>query len=338
MTEQRAPAIRRLENVVERVAPRDPGRWEARPPLRRGRTVSQSRAYQLRATMRQLAAAVEHKAMPEGCGRSVQRLLSPKAVDVFLETAAEGAFRDPDKKALLGKPLPWSTLAMLRDCLVILGEEVGVAVVAPRVYRERLDLAPVAGAEQLAAVYGRLVQASGEEPVDALMARAMACAGLVLDSRMRSGDLVTRRLEHLHLDDEDGGGPWVDAVWTPQGPGQRREGEALLSPGTVAALRRWLRFRAQLVDGLEGSDHGMLWVTVRATRGRSPDGLPRTYEAGMPLKGKGLRSGFASGMDRLNMALASRWEGPGAWEALPTHVEQWRRGVEWAQEQAAERG
>lgn len=324
MTEQKPLAIRRLENVVERVAPRDRARWQARPALRRGRQVSQSRAYQLRATVRQLDLAVEHEGMPEGCGRSVQRLLGPQAVDAFLELASEGEFRDPDRPAMLGRPLSWSSLATLRDCVKILGEELEISVVVPRVYRQRLDLAPVADEDQLAAVYGRLVQAPG----DALMARALACAGLVLDSRMRSGDLVSRRVEHLHLDEV---GPWVDARWTSQGSGHVREDTAVLRAGTVVALRRWLRFRRQLVDGLEGSDHGMLWVTVRATEqhGRG------TYAAGMPLGPRGLRVGFSSGMERLSEVLAARWEGPGPWTPLPSRVEQWRRGVEWAQEQEA---
>lgn len=334
MTEQRPLAIRRLENLVERVAPRDQARWDARPPLKRGRLVSQSRARQLRATVRQLALAVGHEGMPEGCGRSVQRLLSPASVDAFLELASEGEFRDPDKVALLGKPLPWATLAMLRDCLVILGEEAKVEVVVPRVYRERLDLAPVADEDQLAAVYGRLVQWSGDAPVDALMARALACAGLVLDSRMRSGDVASRRVEHLHLDEGDA---WVDGVWTPQGLGRVREGAAVLSPGTVAALRRWLRFRDRLVAGLEGADHGMLWVTVQAM-GRPVGGVYQVYAAGLPLRAQGLRMGFGTGMGRLNDVLAARWKGPSPWSPLPLRVEQWRRGVEWAQEQAAERG
>ncbi|MFK8851275.1 hypothetical protein [Streptomyces sp. Ac-502] len=202
MSERQSAAIRRLEALVERVAPRDEAAWERRPPLRRGRLVSGSRAKQLRATLAQLDRAVGHEGMPDRCGRSVKALLAPEAVDAFLELAAEGVFRSPDLKAAAGRALPWSTIATLRDCLVILGEEAGVAVVVPRVYRQRLDLAPVAGQEQLAAVYGRLLLSMRDEPVDALMARSLACAGLVLDARMRSGDLASRRVEHLHLDDE----------------------------------------------------------------------------------------------------------------------------------------
>ncbi|WP_330479881.1 hypothetical protein OG301_39410 (plasmid) [Streptomyces platensis] len=332
MVEQDAPGVRRLERLVERVAPRDPVRWEARPPLKRGRLVSRSRADQLRATVRQLGLAVGHEGMPERCGRSVKALLAPHSIDAFLELASEGEFRDRRNPAAIGRPLSWSTLATLRDCLVILGEEAGVEMVVPRVYRQRLDLAPVAGAEQLELLYGRLV---GSVPADATMARSLACAGMVLDSRMRSGDLVTRRVGHLHLDDDDGA--WVDAVWHHQGSGRVREDQVPLRPGTVTALRRWLAFRADLVAGLQGSDHGMLWVTA-AARARLVDGVYQTYEVGMPLGPWGMRRGFSTGMDRLNEVLASAWEGPGAWVPLPPRVEQWRRGVEWAQEQAAARG
>ncbi|MFJ6608250.1 hypothetical protein, partial [Streptomyces lydicus] len=231
MTEHRPRGIVRLENLVERVAPRDAGRWEGRPPLKRGRLVSTTRAYQLRATLRQLELAVGHEEMPEGCGRSVQALLAPDSVDVFLELASEGVFRDRRNPAAIGTPLSWSTLASLRDCLVILGEEAGVGVVVPRVYRQRLDLAPVAGQEQLELLYGRLTQ-SADAGTDALMARALACAGLVLDSRMRSGDLVTRRVQDVCLVEGDA---WVDAVWHHQGSGRRREARVPLRAGTVAA-------------------------------------------------------------------------------------------------------
>lgn len=334
MAEHRPRGIVRLENLVERVAPRDASLWERRPPLKRGRLVSKSRADQLRATLRQLELAVGHEGMPERCGRSVQALLAPESVDAFLELAWEGEFRDRRNFKDAGKTLSWSTLAMLRDCLVILGEEAGVEVVVPRVYRPSLDLAPVAGEDQLELLYRRLTQ-SVDAGTDALMARALACAGLVLDSRMRSGDLASRRVEHVHLDEEDGGA-WVDAVWHHQGSGRRREEEVPLRSGTVAALRRWLAWRGQLVGGLHGPDHGMLWVTVEA-RTRLVDGEYQAYAAGMPLRPWGLRNGFSSGMRRLNEVLAVRWEGPGPWSPLPPRVEQWRRGVEWAQEQAAER-
>ncbi|MEU8682963.1 hypothetical protein [Streptomyces sp. NPDC048611] len=337
MAEQKARAVVRLENLVQRVAPRDANRWEARPPLKRGRLVSASRALQLRATVKQLGVAVGHEEMPEGCGRSVQRLLAPEAIDVFLELAAEGAFRDPDKPALAGRPLSWSSLATLRDCLVILGEEVGIVVVVPRIYRQRLDLAPVPSSVQLDALYERVVAMARSAPVDAVMARALAVTGLVLDTRMRSGDVWSRRLEHLSVD--DGGDAWVDAVWHAQNAAHLpvREERVPLRPGTAVAVRRWLQFRQVLVDQLEGSDHGALWVSTRSAQVPVSGGGWVTHLAGMPLSVRWLTTGFVRGMESLNAVLRPRWEGPGEWEPLPTRIEALRRGVEWAQEQAAGR-
>lgn len=337
MSEHRPRGIVRLENLVERVAPRDAGLWERRPALRRGRLVSKSRALQLRATLKQLDLAVGHEGMPEGCGRSVQRLLSPEAIDVFLELASEGAFRDPDKAALAGRPLSWSSLATLRDCLVILGEEAGVEVVVPQVWRHNQDLAPVPSSVQLDALYERMVAMARSAPVDAMMARALALTGLVLDTRMRSGDLWSRRLEHLGLEDEHDA--WIDAVWHVQNASHLpvRQEQVPLRAGTVVAVRRWLRFRRALVDQLEGSDHGALWVATQSGPVPAPGGGWVTHQAGMPISVRRLTTGFSRGMESLNEALRARWEGPEPWEALPTRIEALRRGVEWAQEQAAER-
>ncbi|MFG2532810.1 hypothetical protein [Streptomyces sp. NPDC048516] len=326
MTEQQAPAVRRLEALVERVAPRDPARWEARPPLRRGRQVSVSRARQLRATVKQLAAAVEHEGMPEGCGRSAKRLLSPQAVDAFLELAGEGVFRDPRKPGLVGTPLSWPSRATLRDCLKILGEEADVAVVLPRVARE-------SGAErvserQAAAVYRKLADWAARSPADAQSARALAVVGVILDTGMQTGAMVSRTLDDLEL--EPGR---IRAVYHTQNAAHLPIVEATLPlrPGTVEALRQWLGFRDGLVAGLEGSDHGALWVTVAATTtGYGEDGEPLTYEAGMPLRAWGFREGHQRAIERLNAVLAGQWEQAelGPWVPLPTTPEALRRAVD----------
>lgn len=323
---------------MERVAPRDPDRWEARPPLKRGRLVSVSRALQLRATVKQLGLAVGHEGMPEGCGGSVEALLSPEAVDSFLELASEGAFRDPRRPARLGVQLSWSSLATLRDCLKILGEEADLGeLVLPQVWRHNLDLAPPPSGAQLDALYQRVVTMARSAPVDAMMARALAVTGMVLDTRMRSGDVWSRRLEHLGLDDELDA--WVDAVWHTQNGAHLpvRAGRVPLRPGTVVAVRRWLQFRRVLVDRLEGSDHGALWVATQSGPAPVPGGGWVTHEAGMPISSRRLRTGFVRGMESLNEVLRAQWRGPGAWEALPTRMETLRRGVEWQEEQQAGR-
>jgi hypothetical protein len=318
-------AVRRLENVVERVAPRDPGLWEARPPLKRGRLVSQPRARQLRATVRQLALAVGHEGMPEGCGRSVQRLLSPRSVDAFLELATEGAFRDPDKPKLLGRPLSWSSVATLRDCLVVLGEEAGVDVVVPQVWRQSAGGAP--SERQAAAVYRKVADMAARAPLDAMLARTVAVVGLILDTGMQTGALVSRRVEDVDLEAGE-----VRAVYQTQNAAHWPQVEAVLPlrEGTVVAVRQWLGFRQRLVDALEGSDHGALWVTVQATSQPGADGVRVAYEAGMPLREGGLRLAHASAMGQLNAVLAGRWDqaAAGPWVPLPLTPEGLRRAVD----------
>ncbi|MFF9787225.1 hypothetical protein [Streptomyces nigrescens] len=324
MTEQRPPAIRRLESVVERVAPRDPDRWEARPPLKRGRLVSSSRARQLRATVRQLGLAVGHEGMPEGCGRSVKRLFSPQAVDAFLELAAEGAFRDPDKPKLLGRPLSWSSVGTLRDCLVVLGEEAGVGVVVPQVWRHSAGAVP--SEQQAAAVYRKVADMAARAPLDALLARTVAVVGLILDTGMQTGALVSRRVTDVDLE-----AGTVRAVYQTQNAAHWPQVEAVLPlrEGTVVAVRQWLGFRQVLVDALEGSDHGALWVTVHTTSRPDADGWV-AYEAGLPLKEGGLRMAHASAMGQLNAVLAGRWDqaAGGPWVPLPLTPEGLRRAVD----------
>ncbi|BCK73986.1 hypothetical protein Srufu_079390 (plasmid) [Streptomyces libani subsp. rufus] len=326
MTEQRAPAVRRLEALVERVAPRDSERWEARPSLKRGRQVSASRARQLRSTVSQLGLAVGHEGMPEGCGRSVKRLLSPQAVDVFLDLAGEGVFRSPQRPDLMGKPLSWPSRAALRDCLKILGEEAGVAVVLPRVARE-------SGAEpvterQAAVVYRKLADWAAQAPADAQSARALAVVGVILDTGMQTAGMVSRTVGDVEL--EPG---LIRAVYHTQNAEHLPVVEAVLPlrPGTVTAIRQWLVFREELVTGLEGSDHGALWVTLSPTAaGFGADGLPLTYEAGMPLKQWGFRAAHVRAMGRLNAALAGQWDPSawGSWVPLPTTPEALRRAVD----------
>nr|WSX25614.1 site-specific integrase [Streptomyces tubercidicus] len=325
MTEQDAPGVRRLERLVEKVAPRDPARWEARPPLKRGRLVSRSRADQLRATVRQLGLAVRHEEMPEGCGQSVEALLSPHSIDAFLELASGGTFRDPDKPALLGKALSWSSLATLRDCLVILGEEADVEVVVPSVWRQPAGQVP--SEKQAAAVYRRVAGMAAGAPLDPLLARTVAVVGMILDTGMQTGALLSRQLSDVDLE-----AGTVRAVYRTQNATHRPAVEAVLPlrEGAVVAVQRWLGFRRALIDALEGADHGALWVTVQASTKPGADGDPVTYEAGMPLGPNGFRAAHASAMEQLNAVLAGRWDqsSQGPWLPLPLTPEGLRRAVD----------
>lgn len=315
------PSVRELWAVVDRLAPRDEAAWEARPPLQRGRRVSRSRALQLRATLAQLERAVARPEMPEGSAGSVRVLLGPEGADVFLDMAAAGVLRDP--RAGRSGELSWSSVAALRDCLAILGEEAGLEMLLPQVWRPQAS-APVTPA-QAAALYRRMADMAASAPLDAILARTLAVVGVALDSGMPSGDMVARRLDDVDLD-----AGTVRAEWHRQNASHMPvpEETVRLREGTVVALERWLGFRQRLVDGLEGADPGALWVTVVPASRDFADGRSELYPAGMPLRQWGFGAAYRSGVERLNTAMAGRWDGDGPWEPLPLRFEQLVRAVE----------
>lgn len=90
--------------------------------------------------------------------------------------------------------------------------------------------------------------------------------------------LPERALAHVRLEDLAGktltlpGGTWT------------------LTQPTNRAVAQWLERRASIVDALQGSDPGALWLRV-APAGR-PDGS--TAPAGLPISQRGLRMAFAT--------------------------------------------
>lgn len=319
----KAPSIRQLDALVERVAPRSEAAWEVRPPLKRGRLVSSSRALQLRATVRQLERAIGRPEMPDGAAGSVSVLLGPEGVDAFLELAAAGELRDPARARQASGPLPWSSIGTTRDCLGILGEEAGVEMLLPRVWRPTAK-APVTPA-QAAALYRRMADMAASAPLDALLARTLAVVGVALDTGMSSGDMVARRLEDMNVD-----GGVLRASWHRQNGAHLPAVEEVvrLREGTVVAVRRWLRFRRDLVGALEGADPGALWVTVVPASRDFADGRSQLYPKGMPLRQWGFGAAYRSGVARLNEVMAGQWDGDGPWEPLPRRFEQLVRAVE----------
>ncbi|MFI0822302.1 transposase [Streptomyces sp. NPDC021098] len=315
------PAVRELWAVVDRLAPRDEAAWEARPALRRGRLVSRARAAQLRTTLAHLERAVGRPEMPEGAAGSVRILLGPEGADAFLELAAAGELRAPGTGR--SGELSWSSVAALRDCLAILGEETGVEMLLPQVWRPQAK--PPVTPAQAAALYRRMADMAASAPLDALLARTLAVVGVALDSGMPSGDMVARRLEHVDLD-----AGLLRAEWHRQNASHLPvvEDTVRLREGTVVALERWLTFRRELVDRLEGADPGALWVTTRPASRDFADGRSELYPAGLPLRQWGFGAAYRSGVGRLNEAMASRWDGDGPWEPLPLKFEQLVRAVE----------
>lgn len=330
VTDYKKATLRRLWALVDRVAPREPGAWEERPPLQRGVFVSATRAKQLRSTLRQLELAVDHPDMPEGCYRSVEDLLAPESLDAFLELATDGAFRSPQVAANLGKPLSWASRSSLRDCLKILGEEAGAAVVLPRVHTQPPK--EVMPPQQALAVWRKIAGWAARGRLPALQARALAVVGVILDTGMQTGPMT-----ELRVDDVDLEAGRIRAVYRPQNSAHREPVEAVLPlrKGTVVALHRWLEHRQSLVARLAGQDHGMLWVTTRPVYARRLTGpigqrMEGVYAAGMPLRPRGFEQAHRRAMQQLNDTLAGQWEVAvhGPWVPLPTTPEALRRSVD----------
>jgi integrase len=84
--------------------------------------------------------------------------------------------------------------------------------------------------------------------------RTAAVAALVADTGRSVPELAGLTLAALHLDDD----PHIDLDDEPHP----------LRPDTVAVLRRWLRARAAIIEELEGSDPGHLWIPTKPGRPR----------------------------------------------------------------------
>ena len=302
------PSIRALYAVVERTAP----------------TRSRERVRQLNMAVRQLERAVAAGALSEDAGRSVTVLLDPENTDEFLDTAWSGEWRDRPERG----ELSYASMRSLRDCLNILGQELGVEMVLPRVWRE--PLRPTVPPAQQAALYRRLADWAAEEPPpdgwadrrEAVRAmgriRLLALVGVVLDTGARASELAAMRLDDL------GEGEGVVRVGRrPQnGPGPAVVEVCGLREGTAVAVRRWLRVREDLVAPVEGANAKMaLWVSVWPATGQPI--------AGLPLRPRGVERAYARGAAGLNVELAGRWDPAvdGPWVPLPTRLEQLRRSV-----------
>jgi hypothetical protein len=321
-------AIRALDGAVDRVAPRDHSAWEVRPPLVRGVHVSTSRARQLRATVRQLERCLSEDGVLLPPARTyVGELLNARNIDTFLEAAASGRWRDRPAEG----ELSWSSLATLRDCLKILGEEAGLGeLVLPAVYRERLDLSPVVPAAQQLVLYRQLADMAARAPEDldaanhrdrvrAMMrVRLLALVGVVLDTGARSAELRGMRVDR----DLGEGLGTVTVRRRPQNATHLPEvvETYVLREGAQAALRWWLELRNDLMVLVQGGKSA-LWVAVRAGSG---DPVP-----GLPLQEWGLERAYAKGVAALNAEMAGRWDAAahGPWMPLPRRMEQLRRGV-----------
>lgn len=206
-----APSVRQLAEVVERVAPRDPARWEARERvLGAGGVwvqVSPERGRQLHMVVGMWDRAVLHESMPVRARRSVRQLFTPPALKAFWELAVQGRLRRWEKD--LGKPLPAASQQTVRSCLRILAAlvvEPGRRVRLPVV--DEPELKPPVPPGQLVALYRELVDLAGGGPLERggmsiraqERARLLALVSVVLDTGARVGELAAMNMADLAED------------------------------------------------------------------------------------------------------------------------------------------
>ncbi|MFD8197539.1 hypothetical protein [Streptomyces wuyuanensis] len=202
-----ASSVRRLSSFVERIAPRDVTRWDAREkvpgaggvPLQ----VSPERGRQLWMLVGMLDRAVARGTMPVGSERAAARLFTGPALAAFWELAEAGELRARAED--VGKPLPVASLRVVRDCLAI----VASMVVPNRRVRlpvvEQPELKPVIDSRSQRALYRKLADLAARGPLqrDGLALspeerdRLLAMVAIVLAAGTRSGELTAVRVDDL---------------------------------------------------------------------------------------------------------------------------------------------
>lgn len=309
----RSASIRQLHAAIDVLAP----------------TVSAARLRQLRMVGGMFERSIGRAEMPVRASRTAPQLFTWAALGPFWELAAAGELRAMPAK--VGQPLTLADLRVVRDCLKILAGAVvpDKAVRLPVVSGQ--GAAPAVSDFEAAVLYRRMADQAGAAGLGQAEVRALAVQGVVLDSGARAGELAAMLVDEV--------GPGEESVVVrrrPQNASHLPELPAetvLLRLGTRAALRRWLRVRAEVVSALEGSPPRALWVSLRSAplwRG----GVLEVRPPGMPLRPQGLIRGHHAAMVRVNEEMAGRWvpdpqaEGGGrVWAPLPVRLEQLRRAL-----------
>ncbi|MEV6165794.1 hypothetical protein AB0L71_28545 [Streptomyces sp. NPDC052052] len=318
-----ASSVRQLAALVERIAPRDPARWDGRQRVPGAGgvliQVSRQRADQLWMVVGMMDRAVQQTEVVGPVGRVARKLFTWQVLEAFWELAVAGELRARARDR--GVPLPVATQRVVRDCLALLagvvlpGKDVRLPVVtAPDA---RATTTPV----QELKLFRFLVDLAGQVPVGHdgqskqvnadYRVRLLAVTAVVLDTRSRLGELAAMRVADL------GEGLESVRVRRRQQNGAHLEPVEVLLPlqeGTRVALRRWLEVRERLVYSLEGAATA-LWVSVAASNRGEPPGIP--------LSAQSLGASYVRGVRQLNGAMA----GAPGWEPLPARLEGLRRAL-----------
>ncbi|MCX4606868.1 hypothetical protein OG402_41305 [Streptomyces anulatus] len=167
-------------------------------------TLSEGRVRQLRMVVDMFDRAVGREEMPGRSSRSAAQLFTWAALRPFWELAAAGELRHWEKD--MGKPLPVTTLRVVRNCLEMLADRVlpeGRRVRLPEL--EVPELKPTVDDRSLAALYRGMVDLAAQGPLvrdgTALSVedrtRLLAMVAVLLDSGPRSGEMAAQTLADL---------------------------------------------------------------------------------------------------------------------------------------------
>lgn len=314
------PSVRQLASVVDRIAPRDTARWDGREPIPGAGgvpiRVSPARARQLWALVGMWDRASMRGELPARARERASALFTRPVLGWFWDLAEAGELRKRERD--IGRPLPLASRRIVRDCLELLARVVvpGKQVWLPRLVHPAPRAVTTPRQElELFRYLVRLAAATvlpGERPgTEGLRPRLLALTSVALDTRSRTGELAAMRVADLDQDLRS------VRVRRRQQNGRHLEPVEVvlpLSADTAVALRRWLGFRARVVEGLSGSADA-LWVTLAGSNQGHPPGLP--------LQPPTVTSSYARGVRTLNSHMA----GIEGWEPLPDRLEGLRRAV-----------
>jgi integrase len=302
-------AVGQVEAAVERLCGRE--------------STSAARARQLRWVAKELRIVSAHPDFrPQDPVRGAADLLGPQALTSYLRLAQAGELRQRPTNAGDGTSSA-SSMRIREDCLRLICRELAL----PLTLAERAPQPTprdVVGAPTRSQLRAYLAEKAKSPPTRPGRIRLLAIIGTVLDTGARVGELCALRLGDLDLSEAEA---VLTVVRRPQArsvsePATER---ILLSPGTSAALRHWLRTRDEIVTPLQLGVTS-LWVSVAGNHAGLPaaDGHSIRRPAGMPLRPRGLQRAYARTVAELNLELA----GTPGWSPLPYRLEQLRRAVE----------
>ncbi|MGW2843976.1 helix-turn-helix domain-containing protein [Streptomyces sp. NPDC001274] len=201
-----ALSVRQLAALVERVAPRDPARWDGRERVPGAGgvliQVSRQRADQLWMVVGMFDRAVGRDEMPGRSSRTAEQLFTWAALRPFWDLAAAGELR---ARGEVGRPLPLASQRVVLDCLQMLAR---LAVPGKQLRLPVLpqpELKATVPDRSLASLYRGLVDMAGTGPLErdgtALTyedrTRLLAMVAILLDAAPRSGELAAMRLDDL---------------------------------------------------------------------------------------------------------------------------------------------